>query len=415
VISIVMAVASVTGCASGGTSAGSGNGTAASCDAPGVTASTIKVGLIYPDTGVFASAFEPARSAVQARIGLANATGGINGRQIELVWGDDVGTPSVNGRVAEEMVEKQGVFGFLELSTAVTGSAAYLDSKHVPVVGLTAESVWNDHDNMFAFSYLFAEGTAVSTFGQYAKAQGGTRAVLIDDRSSASSSQFADQMEASLTSQEIKVVKEVPFLTGQGIASYAAQQIVASNADVIVGTVAMSSLADILTDVRALGGHPTVVLSPTGYSPELLHDYGSALAGLSIYLNYTPFEAKSQGITNYENAMAQYAPELHEPDQEVAVASYIDADLFLKGLEVAGSCPTRESYIKNLRAVKNYDGGGLVPGTIDLSDNRGKPSTCYAFVRVNPTATAFEVVKRPDGSTQWCGQRLTATALGNGG
>ncbi|ADP81865.1 hypothetical protein FraEuI1c_3858 [Pseudofrankia inefficax] len=412
--------ASLAAVVAAGCAAGPGSATharAADCTTPGVSGDTIKVGLIYPDTGSLTEAFKSARSAVEGRIGLANANGGVDGRQIQLEWRDDAGTSSVNASAAEDLVENQGVLGLIELSTAVSGSAGYLDQHGIPVTGLTAESLWNDHANMFSFSYLFVSGSLVSTFGEYAKAQGGTKAAVLQDGAGASAG-IADQLVASLASQGITTVKRVGYTTGQSSAARAADEILASKADVIVGTVAMSSIAETLAAVRARGGNPKVVLSPTGYDPQLVRQQGPSIAGLTIWLNYTPFEAKSPAIANYESAMAQFAPELAEPDQEVAVASYISTDLFVRGLEAAGPCPTRAAFIKNLRAVRDYDAGGLVPGAIDLSDNRGRANTCYAFVRVNAAATGFDVIKKPDGSAQWCGQRLvpgTASASGGAG
>ncbi len=41
------------------------------------------------------------------------------------------------------------------------------------------------------------------------------------------------------------------------------------------------------------------------------------------------------------------------------MVGWLGAQAFLKGLEVAGKNPTRESFITNLRQVHNYDAGGL--------------------------------------------------------
>ncbi|ONH32496.1 hypothetical protein BL253_05380 [Pseudofrankia asymbiotica] len=407
-MSLALALVATAGCA-----AKAGETAAASCDAPGVTPDAVKVGLLYPDSGVLSEAFKAARGGVEGRIGLANQSGGVNGRGIDLVWRDDAATASTNGTAARELVENVPVLGLIELSTAVSGSADYLDRTGVPVTGLTAESLWNDHANMFSFSYLFAKGTAVTTFGQYARAQGGTRAVVLEDAADGPSVEIANQLIASLRSQGIDTVDRVGYTTGSSSAARTAQDVIDSGADVIVGTVAMSSIAEVLAAVRTAGGDPKVVLSPSGYSQALVREQGPAIAGLTIWVNYTPFEAASPAIRRYQKAMADFAPELDDPDQEVAVASYISADLFLRGLEAAGSCPTRQAFITDLRKVTDYDAGGLVPGTVDLSQNRGKPNTCYAFVRVNATATGFDLADN-NGSGQWCGQLLTGAAAGTG-
>nr|MDT0666892.1 ABC transporter substrate-binding protein [Micromonospora sp. DSM 115978] len=74
--------------------------------------------------------------------------------------------------------------------------------------------------------------------------------------------------------------------------------------------------------------------------------------------------------------------------------------MFVRGLEEAGPCPTRESFIERLRAVDGYDAGGLV-GTTDFAADFGRLKECYAFVRVNEAGDRFEVVE-----ANFCGSRL---------
>jgi hypothetical protein len=46
---------------------------------------------------------------------------------------------------------------------------------------------------------------------------------------------------------------------------------------------------------------------------------------------------------------------------------YLTADLMIKGLQMAGSSPTRQSFINNLRPVKDYNAGGLLPSATPFS------------------------------------------------
>ncbi|MBX6390347.1 MAG: ABC transporter substrate-binding protein [Frankia sp.] len=410
VASAAVLAAALVGCASGDDQAGK---SLQNCPpAPGVSNDTVRVGLIYPDSGSLRAAFVPVRSGVNARIGIANAAGGIDGRKIELVVRDDGSSASGNRSAAEDLVERSDVLGVIELTAAAAGSADYFAENHVPVVGITAEEVWNDHDNMFAFSYLFAENEPVSTFGKFVKARGGTTAAVLEDGfSESASAKIGDQLVVSLASQGIETVARVGFSSQSSSPARAAADIKASGADVLVATVANSSLASVLAALRQIGGADLkVMISPSGYGRKLLDDYGPAVAGLTVWLNYTPFEAETPAIGTYRDAMSQYSPEMSDPDSELAVVSYISADLFLHGLRVAGPCPTRESFISNLRQVTDYDAGGLVPGPISLRDNRGRPNLCYSFVTVDEAGQSWQVQLPDDGqATQWCGERLPTT------
>jgi branched-chain amino acid transport system substrate-binding protein len=67
--------------------------------------------------------------------------------------------------------------------------------------------------------------------------------------------------------------------------------------------------------------------------------------------------------------------------------AWLGADLMIKGLQMAGSNPTRAGIIAALRQVKGYDGGGLQPETTDYSNIFGhdRPTTCSYALKAGPT------------------------------
>lgn len=63
----------------------------------------VRVGLVSSKSGVFAQQGEEVIRAVRFAIDEANAAGGVDGRKVEVVEGDDEGTPDAGRRVAEKM------------------------------------------------------------------------------------------------------------------------------------------------------------------------------------------------------------------------------------------------------------------------------------------------------------------------
>ena len=63
----------------------------------------VKVGLVSSKSGVFAEQGEEVIRAVKFAIEEANAKGGVDGRKVEVVEGDDESTPDAGRRVAEKM------------------------------------------------------------------------------------------------------------------------------------------------------------------------------------------------------------------------------------------------------------------------------------------------------------------------
>ena len=85
--------------------------------------------------------------------------------------------------------------------------------------------------------------------------------------------------------------------------------------------------------------------------------------------------------------------------------AYLGADLLIKGLKLAGKCPTRESFITNLRQLTKYDGGGLLPAPLSFAPGlmpNGDPALCTWYI----IAKGTDLV--PDAKST-CGQIIDVT------
>jgi ABC-type branched-subunit amino acid transport system substrate-binding protein len=259
---------------------------------------------------------------------------------------------------------------------------------------------------MFSYAYRVTTGGSVTTWGEFAKAHGGTRAVVVEEKIGEATRNVGDKISDSLRATGIDVVATLDYVPAVTNPDLLAQQILALNPDVLTGAMAADHFAAVQTAATAAGLRPNVIMSPTGYDPNILHTYGQKVAGTYYFIPYIPFEANTPAHVRFRQSMARYSPELQPADQEIALLGYIAADLFLRGLEVAGDCPTRAAFISNLRAVRDYRGNGLLPAPVDLS-KIGQLNVCYNFVRANAGGTGYEIVQ---GAAPLCGRRLPAPA-----
>ncbi|EIV92494.1 ABC transporter substrate-binding protein [Frankia sp. QA3] len=376
--------------------------TAVRCTTPGVTPQEIRLGLLYSDTGPSSASLAVTRAGIDARLGLANASGGINGRKVVYDWQDDSGTPAANALGARKLIEDKHDFGLLEYSLAAGASAQYLADRSVPVSGLAVGDAWPRYRNMFSFSYT--TGDAVDTYGQFVKSRGGTRAALLRTALAAEVGNTGAKLVQSMQAVGIPTVAEVPYTSNVDIPAATAQKIISSGADTLLAVVdAGVALPPVLTALRAAGKNMKVIMSVSGYDNHLLREAGPAMAGVVVPVFYRPFEAGGPAIASYTAAMTRYAPQVQHPEQELALIAYINTDLFLKGLQLAGPCPTRKGFVDALRSVTSYDAGGLVQPPIDVKNGLGKQTTCWSFVQANDTGTAFTVVDE-----NLCGRVLPA-------
>jgi ABC-type branched-subunit amino acid transport system substrate-binding protein len=106
-------------------------------DAPGVTATKIKIGGIFPLSGP-ASSIGQVGQGVQAYAQSINDRGGIHGRKIDYVMMDDAYSPPKAFEHVRKLVESDEVaFMFSQLGTAGNSAVAkYLAAKRVPTIAI---------------------------------------------------------------------------------------------------------------------------------------------------------------------------------------------------------------------------------------------------------------------------------------
>src|SRR6266404_3852013 len=110
-------------------------------DAPGVTATEIKIGGVFPFSGP-ASSIGLVGKGVLAYVQSINERGGINGRKINYIAMDDAYSPPKAVEHVRKLVESDEVaFIFSQLGTpGNTASAKYLVLKGVPTISIISGS-----------------------------------------------------------------------------------------------------------------------------------------------------------------------------------------------------------------------------------------------------------------------------------
>lgn len=386
----------VTACSTSTTAAGASGACSAT---PGVSQSAVKLGLLYPASGVNSRTFGPYRAGVDARLGVVNAKGGVYGRQVTYSWADDEGSAETNLVGARRLVQTDDVFAVQELSPSPEGSAIWLDQQGIPVVGTSNSLAWTQHRNMFSYLNIITSAGSVSTWGEYARLKGAKKSAVLFSQTSDGSRLVGAAVRESLQTNNIPtqmIEAEPAALDIPAIV----RTIKDSGADLITGILDGDAFFRIAIAARA--ALPGIkILSLTGYDPAILA-VGAQLTGMTVLTAYTPFEQPVPALSTFLDAMARYAPQQQPAANDIALAGWLDADLFLRGLQVAGRCPTRQSFMTNLRAVTGYDADGLLAAPVDMSTIYGHLTQCYWFMQISPDGKSFV----PASSKPLCGRRL---------
>ncbi|WP_157475501.1 ABC transporter substrate-binding protein [Parafrankia sp. EUN1f] len=369
----------------------------------------MNIGLVLTDSqdDASASVFRAYRAGVEARISLANAEGGINGRKITYRWEDDQGNVRQNLFAAQSLVGSDDVFGLIETTAVASGSAEYLNGKGIPVVGIGIERQWSEYRNMFTHSYTAVQGSSVTTWGQFVRERGGRRAVILVSADNDASISSAQQLGDSLRSVGVSLADTITVARGITSQTGLVQKIRSSGADTVIGALDGDTFAQTMVSARQAGLRVGLYMSaPPGYSQQTLRSYGSGIAGMVAFAHFAPFELGLPADEHLLKALGQYAPYLQPANQSGAGDGWIAADIFLRGLETGGSCPTRENFIEGLSQLTHYDAEGLLASPIDLGSQRAAVSPCWYFVQVNADGTQFE----PIGRVPRCGEVIQGGA-----
>jgi branched-chain amino acid transport system substrate-binding protein len=386
-------------CASGAACTSSTSvASATACATPGFTRDGVHLGMLFPNTGPFASTFAGFRGAVDARLATQNAGGGVFGRSIRYDWRDDGAGTSANLNGARLLVEQSNDFAILEGTTNEAGSADYLTQHAVPVTGVGPSAVWAAHPNMFTWSSLISPTAITTAWGEAARQRNGRKVAVLAVVFIPSSQQLAQGIGTSMQAAGLNIVyQNLQVSQATDLAGLAAQ-VAGSGADVVTGVLSPEIWAALAPALRAADAKVKMSIFPNGYDQASLARLGAAQAGTDVGVVTAPFELNLPAHRAYLRAMAAYAPQVQPPQNQLALDGWLAADLMIRGLEASGPCPTRQSFIANLRKV-TYDGGGLVQPAVNLSDYR-EPSPCIYLVQVAADGRSYQ----PRGTEPVCGQ-----------
>jgi ABC-type branched-subunit amino acid transport system substrate-binding protein len=349
-------------CGDAGDGGGGGASAGGDCgEAPGVTDDSITVASVSPLTGPSASTFAGFVEAAEARFAAQNADGGVNGREITVEQNDDLGDGATQVTAARNAVQQQQAFGLISASRVDT-MYDFLATQDVPVVGYPGQPAYSEDDNVFGYSGgsqtgYFAEG-AITRMQE----AGATNLAVLAHNSPGSLNSANGMIQvAEAAGVEVGVTSfDVPL--GSFDATALAIQMKEAGVDGIYAPTLTDSSISVLRAAQQQGVDLKANFVSQVYSPAVAAQVSEFIQGaLTSTVATLPNELASENedVQTYIDTMEEYAPDV-EPSTGFAEAGYLSADLFIKGVEEAGDCLTRGTFISGLRDLGEYDGAGLL-------------------------------------------------------
>jgi branched-chain amino acid transport system substrate-binding protein len=360
---------------------------------PGVTDTEIQVGSLISKSNPVGLPYANALVGAQAYFDRVNADGGIYDREIVIAADrDDQSSP--NGNVTENraLVEEDKVFAIVPEVVQFFAGAEYLAQQGTPTFGWLIHQEFDSGPNLFGQngSYLCFEcpgGPATTA----ALELGAERAAVFAYGGIPQSEDCADAAIRGFEVADIDVVVADTSLSfGFTDTSAAVAAVRDANADFLLTCMDLNGTATLAGDIKD-AGVDLDVLSPQGNDPEAIQALGSDVEGMYIYSFATPF-----GVDDPPPGLQEFMDAVEEAGQEpneLALVGWLNAALFVEGLERAGEDFTQESVVEAINSITEpYTADGiLAPNVVwgitdDYPEGRHGPAlnglACSAFVQV---------------------------------
>src|ERR1039458_8924249 len=335
----------------------------------GVTYSEIRFGISAPFSGAAKELGQNMKIGIEAAFRVANASGGMYGRQLRLIAADDGYEPTRTAEKIKQLYDRDQVFGFVGNVGTPTAAVALpyaLDRKMLFFGAFTGAGLLRrDPPDRYVFNYRasYAEETAtvVRWLVEVKKIRPAAIAVFAQQDSFGDAG-FAGVAKAlrrygrapdeilrvgfkrnTLELQEAvdgvlknrKTVKAIVMVAPYRPAAKFVEEIKRQQLDVIFSNVSFVGATAFAEEMRQLGG--------------------KFASGVIVTQVVPPIDSNATSVIGYRNALQKYFP--GEKPDFVSLEGYIVGSLFVEGLRHAGANLTTDRVIEALEGIHDLDLG----------------------------------------------------------
>jgi branched-chain amino acid transport system substrate-binding protein len=337
-------------------------------DAPGVTATEIRVGGVASTTNPLGGLYGDSFNGVQAYFDKVNAEGGIYGRKLTLAAQRDDKLANNKSEV-QGLLSQDNVFAVLPIATLLFTGADLLVQQNVPTFGWNINAEWSGTPtdpkaNLFGQSGSYLCFTCASPVNPWVAQQAGAHKVGLLAYSAPQSADCADGTSASFEKFGPAVNASVVFedkslAYGTADLSVQVSKMKDAGVDFIFTCMDTNGVVTLAKELKKQGLKAPQML-PNGYDHQFVSEFGDLFEGSYVRTDFVQFEVqdKPQGLQDYLDAMKKLGKE----PSENSVVGWLNADLFYQGLKAAGPNFSRQSLVDAINRMTDYTSDGLLDG-----------------------------------------------------
>lgn len=338
----------------------------AKSESKGSSSGNIKIGAIYPLTGPVAAIGQNIRKGIDYAVDEINKKGGINGRQIEIIYGDTEGKPQNGMSVAEKLITQDNVCAILgAYQSAVTEVVSQVAEKYQTPM-LTAIST-ADQLTTRGYQYFFRLAPTNSIFLRSMIEY----LVTIDKETSTRIKSISIVADNTLMGQETakwarywaaqnNIAVKTEVLYTQGAADLTSEVLTLKNsgADALVADCYISDGILLTKTMAEQGYRPAVMVGKaTAFiDPTFIPNTGALSNGISTGLEWSPDLTKGRQVN--AGFKAQYNIDMNGHSAE----SYTAVWILKTAIEKAGSTDRKaiRHALKDTKIEKAFPGGNEI-------------------------------------------------------
>jgi len=342
---------------------------------PGVTDTEILLGTHMPISQTVAAAYAPIADGIRAYFEYINSQGGVYGRKIRFLVGDDHYNPADAVEVVRKQVEQDGVFAIIS-GLGDAGHAAvwkYLEERGVPDMWISGGLVkWTDPVVKSRFQGNPDYYTEGRMLGRYiAENYNGKKLGLL-----LSHDEFGVDGKAGilqgLEGSDVEIVAEETYESTQWDVTAQTQRLKNANPDLVVAYAIPPPAANLVKVAReVLNWDVPILISGVSVSDIFISLAGAQNAEgvVSVVFARQVYDTQDAGVQQHIQIMEQFGQGV--PPSNFTLYGQVLAELMVEALKNAGPNLTRESLEDGAEAIRDWCCSVcVVPVNLSPTDHR---------------------------------------------
>ena len=338
----------------------------------GVTKTTILIGQSGPLSGSNKEFGEDIRDGANAYFRKVNDAGGVLGRKIQMITLDDANDAKRSGENGRVLIEERGVVALFGYASATLSMPAlpFVEKHRVAFVAPFTGAEPMRKFNPLVYNVRASYSDELEKIVEFYTTTGMSKFAVLHYDDAVGKENLA-AVQTALARRSLKPVAIGTVQRNQTTLGDAVNGVLAAQPDVVIATTLYRTTADFIKQARRGGSGAQFASTSFVGASALANELKDQGSGVVVAQVVPPYSKQSVPIVKeYQAAIEKL---LGKKDFSfTSLESYISAKVLVEAIRRAGPNLTRESLIKALDSMQNFDAGGYVIDFNPKSHNGSK-------------------------------------------